>query len=46
MNVEDAESVEDMVSFVVEKYGRLDYCMNVVGASRKCFLYSVQKPRS
>ena len=33
MNVQDAESVDAMVNFVVEKYGRLDYCVNAAGVS-------------
>jgi NADP-dependent 3-hydroxy acid dehydrogenase YdfG len=33
MNVQDAKSVEAMVSFVVEQYGRLDYCVNAAGVS-------------
>jgi short-subunit dehydrogenase involved in D-alanine esterification of teichoic acids len=38
MNVQDAESVEAMVSFVVEKYGRLDYCVNAAGVSEHAYL--------
>jgi NAD(P)-dependent dehydrogenase (short-subunit alcohol dehydrogenase family) len=38
MNVQDAESVEAMVSFVVEQYGRLDYCVNAAGVSEHAYL--------
>lgn len=31
MNVKSDQSVQDMVNFVVEKYGRLDYAVNAVG---------------
>ena len=31
MNVQDAKSVQDMVDFVVNNYGRLDYCVNGAG---------------
>jgi short-subunit dehydrogenase involved in D-alanine esterification of teichoic acids len=33
MNVQDADSVQNMVDFVVAKYGRLDYCVNGAGVS-------------
>lgn len=33
MNVQDEKSVQDMVDFVVEQYGRLDYCVNGAGVS-------------
>ncbi|KAF2676715.1 NAD(P)-binding protein [Lentithecium fluviatile CBS 122367] len=33
MNVQEAQSVQDMVDFVVKEYGRLDYCVNGVGAA-------------
>jgi short-subunit dehydrogenase involved in D-alanine esterification of teichoic acids len=42
MNVQDAKSVEDMVSFVAENYGRLDYCVNAAGVSSRCLLDSMQ----
>jgi NAD(P)-dependent dehydrogenase (short-subunit alcohol dehydrogenase family) len=31
MNVTDEKTVQDMVDFVVEKFGRLDYCVNGAG---------------
>ncbi|ORY16989.1 oxidoreductase [Clohesyomyces aquaticus] len=31
MNVQDEKSVQDMVGYVVEKYGRIDYCVNGAG---------------
>ena len=31
MNVTDDKSVEAMVEFVVEEYGRLDYAVNAAG---------------
>jgi len=37
MNVQDAESVQNMVDFVVNKYGRLDYCVNGAGVSTMRF---------
>lgn len=33
MNVQDEKSVKDMVDYVVEKYGRLDYAVNAAGVS-------------
>lgn len=41
VNVKDAKVVEDMVNFVVEKYGRLDYCVNAAGVCPDCFPCSV-----
>jgi short-subunit dehydrogenase involved in D-alanine esterification of teichoic acids len=38
MNVQDAQSVEAMVSFVVEQYGRVDYCVNAAGVSEHAYL--------
>ncbi|THC91028.1 hypothetical protein EYZ11_009510 [Aspergillus tanneri] len=31
VNVTDAKGVQDMVDFVIEKFGRLDYCVNGAG---------------
>jgi len=31
MNVTDEESVQNMVDFVIEKFGRIDYCVNGAG---------------
>ncbi|KAI0836733.1 oxidoreductase [Hypoxylon sp. FL0890] len=31
MNVQDAQSVQDMVDFVVKEFGRLDYAVNAAG---------------
>jgi NAD(P)-dependent dehydrogenase (short-subunit alcohol dehydrogenase family) len=42
MNVTDADSVQNMVNFMVEKFGRLDYCVNGAGVSA---LPSPQKVR-
>jgi NAD(P)-dependent dehydrogenase (short-subunit alcohol dehydrogenase family) len=33
MNVQNDQSVQDMVDFVVEKYGRLDYAVNAAEVS-------------
>lgn len=33
MNVQDAQSVQDMVDFVVKEFGRLDYAVNAAGVS-------------
>lgn len=33
MNVQDAQSVQDMVDYVVKQYGRLDYCVNGAGVT-------------
>jgi short-subunit dehydrogenase involved in D-alanine esterification of teichoic acids len=46
MNVQDAESVEAMVSFVVEQYGRLDYCVNAAGVSEHADLILAQHCQS
>jgi NAD(P)-dependent dehydrogenase (short-subunit alcohol dehydrogenase family) len=43
MNVQDAESVEAMVDFVVKNYGRLDYCVNAAGVSfEQCWTSTVE----
>jgi NAD(P)-dependent dehydrogenase (short-subunit alcohol dehydrogenase family) len=34
MNVQDDASIVDMVNYVVETYGRLDYCVNAAGVSK------------
>jgi NAD(P)-dependent dehydrogenase (short-subunit alcohol dehydrogenase family) len=33
MNVEDDKSVQNMVDFVVQEFGRIDYAVNAAGAS-------------
>lgn len=33
MNVQDDNSVQSMVDFVVKEYGRLDYAINAAGVS-------------
>ncbi len=38
MNVQDDKSVQDMVDFVVNMYGRLDYCVNGAGVSNFLFI--------
>jgi NAD(P)-dependent dehydrogenase (short-subunit alcohol dehydrogenase family) len=37
MNVQDNGSIVDMVNYVVETYGRLDYCVNAAGVSNKLY---------
>jgi NAD(P)-dependent dehydrogenase (short-subunit alcohol dehydrogenase family) len=38
MNVQDDQSVQDMVDHVVKEYGRLDYAVNAAGVSRALVL--------
>jgi NAD(P)-dependent dehydrogenase (short-subunit alcohol dehydrogenase family) len=38
MNVQDDQSVQDMVDHVVKEYGRLDYAVNAAGVSRELVL--------
>lgn len=33
VDVRDAKSVGEMVGFVVQRYGRVDYCVNAAGVS-------------
>lgn len=41
MNVQDNQSVQDMIDHVIKEYGRLDYAVNAAGVSKITIPFSV-----
>lgn len=46
MDVQDEKSVQDMVDFVGQKFGRLDYCVNAAGVRQASMHLGVQADMS